>query len=86
MKTRNRLLVAVGSWVGIAVGAGAESVAHLRLSGRRAADVYKKTGVLGLNAVVCFACLELASASVMKARVALVALIQHGEQDVLDPR
>ncbi len=86
MNTRNRLLVAVGSWVGIAVGAGAESIAPLRLFGRRAADIYKKTGVLVLNAVVCFACLELASASVIKGRVALAALIQPGEQEVLDPR
>ncbi|HVH28482.1 MAG TPA: SGNH/GDSL hydrolase family protein [Vicinamibacterales bacterium] len=86
MKTRNRLLVAVGSWVGIAVGPSAESIAHLRWSGRRAADVYKKTAVLVLNAIVCFACLELASASVIQARVALVALIGPGEQEVLDPR
>ena len=80
------MLVAVGSWVGIAVGAGAESNAHLRLLGQRAADIYKKTGVLVLNAIVFFACLELASASVTKARVALVELMQPGEQEVLDPR
>ena len=67
-------------------GSWRRSIAHLRLFGRRAADIYKKTGVLVLNAVVCFACLELASASVMKARVALVALIKPGEQEVLDPR
>jgi lysophospholipase L1-like esterase len=86
MKTRNRLLVAFVSWFGSAAGPEGESIAHLRFLGRRVADLYKKTGLLVLNAVVCFACLELASAGVIKARAALVALINPGEHEVLDPR
>jgi lysophospholipase L1-like esterase len=63
---------------GVLVGSG--NTDRVRALGRHAMDVYKKVAVLLLNAVVCFACLELVSGAVetLKAR----ALASRSAQDL----
>ncbi|PWT81672.1 MAG: hypothetical protein C5B57_10015 [Blastocatellia bacterium] len=67
---------------GVAIGSGPQELARLRAIGRGVIEAYKKIAVLVLNLVVCFACIELASTGIVKARSTLAA----PEEQAVDPR